>query len=145
MLEPAHGNRIPANLRYPKVLIVDDDDDVRTLIGLILDLRSIPHEEAADGAAALERLGAEEYGAVILDLMMPITDGFGVMVALAKLNPSLLGRIVVLTAATREVQALVDKRVFGIMTKPFAPSELTDCVQRCRVASGFESASEPGC
>ena len=120
------------------MLIVDDDEDVRTLIGLILDLRSIPHDEAPDGSVALDRLRTEEYGAIVLDLMMPITDGFGVMKALEESNPSLLGRILVLTAATREVRARVDRRVFGILTKPFAPRDLTDWVERCRKAAGSE-------
>jgi CheY-like chemotaxis protein len=135
------GSLDPAKMPYPKVLIVDDDEDVRDLIGLILDQSAIPHAEADNGAVALERLTTEAYGAIVLDLMMPVTDGFGVMQALGKSNPSLLRRIVVLTAATREVQALVDHRVFGILTKPFAPSELTDCIQRCREGAGFEGTN----
>src|SRR5690349_21110981 len=102
-----------------RVLIVEDEEDVRSLIVRVLSskLRDVPIDEAKDGAAALELLGTRDYGAILLDLMMPNVDGFEVIRSLSSSKPHVLGRIVVVTAATEEVVERVDKRVFEIVRK----------------------------
>jgi CheY-like chemotaxis protein len=57
------------------VLVVDDDDDVRALIGM--ELRRVGYEvhTAPNGAAALELAGAFPPSVILLDLAMPIMDG----------------------------------------------------------------------
>lgn len=71
------------------ILIVDDDEDIREVLGLIL--RSAGHqvEEAADGIDALARLrGGSSPSLILLDMMMPRLDGEGVMKAM-KSDPRL--------------------------------------------------------
>src|SRR5688572_33310594 len=57
------------------VLIVDDDELERTLIGVRLAHRGIQVGEARDGAAALERLRKEDIPVVVVDWHMPVMDG----------------------------------------------------------------------
>ena len=59
-----------------KVLVVDDDADTRDLLRRSLEHEGMTVREAVDGRAALERLAEFEPGLVLLDLMMPVMDGF---------------------------------------------------------------------
>lgn len=58
----------------PRILIVDDDDDIVTTVSLLLDDR-YSVATASNGLEALERVAAERYDAILLDLMMPVMDG----------------------------------------------------------------------
>jgi len=62
-----------------RVLIVDDDAVIRELLCAILRQRDLVVDEAADGQEALELLKENIYSVVLLDLLMPNVDGFGVL------------------------------------------------------------------
>ena len=62
-----------------RILIVDDEPDVLLLLRITLEAAGFETGMAADGDDALQRLGKERFDAVILDLMMPVLDGFGVL------------------------------------------------------------------
>jgi len=100
------------------VLIVDDDEAIRTLVVRLFARRGDAVQSAADGAAAIACLEAHRFDLLVLDLMMPRTDGFGVLSYLAA-RPD-RPRIIVMTAA---VPALVDQvptdLVAGVIAKPF--------------------------
>lgn len=115
----------------PRVLIVDDEEDVRTLIAMVLDATPWAHDEAVDGIDALEHMRNADYGSVILDLMMPGKDGFMVLRDLGENRPELLSRIIILTAGTPDIIARVDQPVFDILRKPFRTGELVAAVDRC--------------
>ncbi len=114
-----------------RVLVVEDEPDIREMIGMVLDATSTPHEDVGDGGAAIERLESQEYGSVILDLMMPGTDGFAVMTAIGSTRPEFLSRVIVLTGGTPELIARVDKNVYGVLRKPVVLRELMDTVRHC--------------
>lgn len=69
-----------------KVLVVEDDEDVRRSVCAWLDLSGYGVAQAADGARALEAVAAERPDAVLLDLRLPVLDGFGVLRGLARLD-----------------------------------------------------------
>jgi CheY-like chemotaxis protein len=114
-----------------RVLVVDDEPDIRDLIGLVLDATDLPHEEVGDGVEALERITHREYGSVILDLMMPGMDGFAVLKHLAEERPELLPKIIVLTGGSNDLVRRVNGRVFSVLRKPVVLRELLDTVSRC--------------
>ena len=58
------------------VLVVDDDAAVRELLRRILEKESYAVVEAQHGRAALERMGEQAPGAILLDLMMPVMNGW---------------------------------------------------------------------
>lgn len=62
----------------PKILIVDDDPDIRLAISAILESRSYKVITAVDGVEGLEKLKQEKPDLMILDLLMPRMDGFAV-------------------------------------------------------------------
>jgi len=62
-----------------KILVVDDDPDMRLAIGSVLKSRSYEVVEARDGEEALARLKEEKPDLMLLDLLMPKMDGFAVV------------------------------------------------------------------
>ena len=112
-----------------RVLIVDDDPDIRLL--LRLELAAEGHEivEAGDGEAALAAVISQTPDVVLLDMMMPVLDGWEVLRAV---DHSTAPPIVVVTAlTTRDHQHLVDLLelgAFDVVTKPFDPGLLVELV-----------------
>ena len=62
-----------------KVLVVDDDDAIRTMVERVLKREQYDVESARDGYEAIEKLNRNDYATVLLDLMMPRVDGHGVL------------------------------------------------------------------
>ena len=62
-----------------RILIVDDEKTIRSLIKMTLSLGKYEYGEACDGKAALEKLHSEHFDLVLLDIMLPEMDGFELM------------------------------------------------------------------
>lgn len=110
--------------KTPRVLVVDDDADIRTIVGLNLSLAGMATGEAADGAEALEMLRTGEWDACVLDLAMPETDG---MTTLRELNKDgvLNELVVVVLSATSSPARAIEGMLLGAcahLTKPFSPA-----------------------
>jgi DNA-binding response OmpR family regulator len=111
-----------------KVLVVDDEATVRYLLTHVLAHAGYSVEVATDGMAALERIQAGPCDLVILDLMMPGLDGWGVLECLKgrESHPPVL--VVSAHGDSETPQRAADAGAAGYMTKPFALKEL---VQTC--------------
>lgn len=104
-------NRVTAD-RYPRIAIVDDTPDARRLIRRILQSQgNYTIFEAADGREAIRLAKAELPDLIILDLMMPETDGFAVLDAL-KADPS-TAPIPVVVVTAKELTAWEQQRLQG--------------------------------
>lgn len=83
-----------------RVLVVDDDEDSRRVASKFLEEHHVQVVEAGDGESALDAMRDSPPDIVVLDLMMPVLDGFGVLAAM-RADPLLRGvPVVVLTAKT---------------------------------------------
>ncbi len=86
------------------VLVVDDDADARRLLRRLLESEGWKVQEAADGQEALDRVTADRPELILLDLMMPVMDGFEFSLELRK-NPAWKAiPVVVLTARDLSVE-----------------------------------------
>ncbi len=102
-----------------RLLIADDDPLVPDLIRQLLEDQGCEIEAAGDGRAALAMLARRRPDVLLLDLLMPNLDGFGVLEQLAQ-NPSLAGLpVIVLTAKSlsSDERALLQRRVLAILEK----------------------------
>jgi len=72
-----------------RILIVDDDPMVRNLISTILSMKGHACDEASDGFEALEKLEANQYDAMILDIVMPKMDGMTLVKKISQKNKDL--------------------------------------------------------
>lgn len=123
--------------RKPRVLVVDDDDVIRQLIGINLELEGFEVDMAADGVQALERVAAALPDVVTLDVMMPRLDGLEVARQL-RADPRTSGVRVVLVSARAQLADLERGDAIGVdeyVTKPFEPEELVAVVRRLAAAS----------
>jgi CheY-like chemotaxis protein len=116
----------------PSVLLVDDNEATCTLVRALLQ-REFSVEVASDGNIALEKLKTTQYASILLDLRMPVLDGFAVLEHLQQHSPQTLSRVLVLTAAlTRgELSRARQFPVCGIIEKPFEVEDLLAAVRQC--------------
>jgi CheY-like chemotaxis protein len=124
-----------------RVLVVDDDEEIRGLLTSVLRRRDLVVDEAVDGAEALDLLRQNIYSVVLLDLLMPNTDGFSV---LKELDSALAPPVVlVITGADRSlVKRLDPQRIHGVVRKPFDADDLASVVVACaeiKSRRGFET------
>ena len=115
-----------------RVLVVDDDDVIRQLIPVNLQLEGFEVFTAVDGQDCLDKVRDVNPDVVTLDVMMPRLDGWETASRL-RADEALNGvRIVLLTARAQETDVRRGGRigVDAYLTKPFDPDELISTVRR---------------
>jgi len=119
-----------------RVLVADDDQSIRQLVSTIVRREKFTVDAASDGLEAIECLKKHEYAVVLLDLMMPRLDGFGVIDWLRANPPLIKPIIIVITAYADQRFKEVDSEVVaGVLRKPFDVAELGNLVRAC--VTGF--------
>jgi two-component system cell cycle sensor histidine kinase/response regulator CckA len=112
---------IPEGRDSGRILLVDDEEIVRSVVGRMLQKLGYAWETASDGAAALEMLSQDHgrFNCVILDMAMPGMDGAKVLAAFRGIAPG--AKVVVMSGYNeREVVArLGDLRPESVLQKPF--------------------------
>src|SRR3954466_6565784 len=114
-----------------EVLLVDDDPDIRGMLAFTLDDSGFPRREAADGAEALLALEEHPPDLMVLDLMMPNLDGFGVLAAMKDRGLAPHTPVLILSGKGDE-RARVRGYELGAhdyVTKPFDPDGLAATLQ----------------
>ena len=115
------------------VLVVDDDPLIREAIAEMLDLEGYAVETAANGRDALAAVERREPRAVLLDMRMPILDGWGFAQALRQRGQQL--PIIVMTAAHDAARWARDLGAQHVVAKPFEITDLLSAVHDCSQAS----------
>jgi len=119
-----------------RVLVADDDQSIRQLVSTIVRRESFTVDVASDGLEAIELLKKHEYAVVLLDLMMPRMDGFGVIAWLRENPPLIKPIVIVITAyADQRFKEVDSDFVSGVLRKPFEVAELGNLVRAC--VTGF--------
>lgn len=111
------------------VLIVEDELAIREMLGQVLADEGYRLLTAADGDAALDVLRRERVDVVLLDLMLPGLDGYGVLDALAKSTSLGATPIVVLTAGEVRRERLRGTPVARVLKKPVALEALLQVIE----------------
>src|SRR5262245_28298698 len=88
--------------RRPRVLVVEDERNIRDLVTLHLGLEDLTTSEAGDGTTALAMARAERFELIILDLMLPGIDGLTVCRAIRRDSANSDTPILMLTARGEE-------------------------------------------
>lgn len=111
-----------------RVLIVDDEPDILLMMRVNLEAQGYETAMAADGETALQRVGEEHFDLMLLDVMMPVMDGWGVLDNLPHFeNPP---RVVVVSAKSsdKDVARALDAGAVDYLTKPFSPNHLAGVI-----------------
>ena len=116
----------------PKILVVEDDPDLRTIVRLQLSSQGYEIFEATNGAEGFQAIQDNIPDCVILDLMMPVLDGFGFLKRVRSVLDLQDVPILILTASEDERNRVrgFQYQADAYMSKPYDLQELTDEVER---------------
>jgi CheY-like chemotaxis protein len=116
-----------------RALVVDDDDPIRAMLAKVVERQNLSVDTARDGVEAIERIDhRDDYALILLDLMMPRLDGYGVLQHLQAHHPSMLKCTIIASAVPEsEVLRKFDMPVFKIHAKPFDMSKLIADIHEC--------------
>ena len=122
----------------PRVLIVDDQKDVRAMVAIVLRVNHYDVVEAESGAAGLKAFGEETFDAAIVDIFLADTSGVDVMATIREQAPGF--PIVAVSGMTAldfigEAPGLAD---VICLQKPFRPNDLLQALRKAQAAAGGE-------
>jgi CheY-like chemotaxis protein len=113
-----------------RVLLVDDDDAVRTMMGLTLEHKGFEVVYAANVTEALKLITTESFDVLITDLHMPNpSDGFAVITAMRHLQPKALTLLVSGYPDVKSAMEAILLQADAIIVKPFETKALAELVQ----------------
>jgi two-component system OmpR family response regulator len=124
------------------VLVVDDEENIRELLSVSLKFQGYDVETAADGPAAIDRCRSRKPDVLILDVMMPGMDGFGL---LRRLRADGVEAPALFLSARDSVEDKVNGLTIGgddYVTKPFSLEEVVARLQVLLRRSGFGEAEQ---
>ncbi len=110
-----------------KVLIVEDNSDVRRLYAIGLNQHGFEVKLAANGAEAVERINAEKPDVVLLDWLMPLMDGSEVLNKLENGNRN----VPVIVISGQPAPDEIDPRIRCWLTKPVTIEQLVAEIEGC--------------
>ena len=113
-----------------RVLIADDDPAIRRLLETLIRREQIGVDSASDGSEAIALLEKNEYGVILLDLMMPNVNGFGVIEWLRS-NPRQEKAVVFVISAYADgaIKQVDTGVVAGVIHKPFDVSDVASLIR----------------
>jgi len=125
-----------------RVLVVDDEPAIRALVAKIVERAGHPVDTARDGAEAIEKLDQTDYAVIVLDLMMPNIDGYGLIQHLKERHGTKPAVIVVSAGDSAALRQLDGALVHSILRKPFDIDVLGDLITAAVRASEESGAGE---
>jgi diguanylate cyclase (GGDEF)-like protein len=131
-------------MSLPRVLVVEDDAAIRSLLGIALRRKSLSVDCVVDGIAALAELDTTRYTVLLVDLMLPRMNGFAFLEAFAQLSLSPQPIVFVMTAYDDAAFSHLDSNiVHGFFRKPFdveaVAQTVADCAQLLQEAHAVDS------
>jgi two-component system response regulator ResD len=121
-----------------KILIVDDEAPIRALMRATLTMAGHEVVEAGGGEEALKKIKKDDFDLVVLDIMMPVTDGYEVLERVKAMPAKATIPVIVVTAKPYESEGIMREMTAGAIdhiSKPFDPEDLEIAVSRALTAT----------
>ena len=125
-------NRPAAPPRAPRVLVVEDEDNIAIALEFLLSREGYGHDRVASGAQALPRIRETHPDLVLLDVMLPEVSGYEICEGI-RTDPALSGvKVLMMTArgSAQERRKGVELGADGFISKPFELQDLRAEVRR---------------
>jgi len=124
-------------LRPKKVLIVDDDDEIARTLQSMLERHGFEATRAENGAVALSKLQTERPDVILLDIVMPVMDGFQLLSVLKKMPEAQAIPVIILSVRSDDatVSAAWQGGATLYLPKPFSSRELITVLRRVVVVA----------
>ncbi len=111
-----------------RVLVVDDEPAIRALVAKIVERSGLAVDTASNGADAIAKMDAQQYAVVVVDLMMPVLDGYGVVDYVRSIRGHRPVVIVISAGDSSLLRQLDGSVVHSILRKPFDIDVLGDLI-----------------
>ncbi len=128
-------------LQGKKVLIVDDDEDILSSIGLAMRAEGATTKMVTDGNAAIDACHDGDPDAVVLDMMLPKRSGFLVLEKIKKLAKPPVVVMITANQGKRHMAYAEDLGVDAYLVKPVPLQRLVDTVVRLLFSNGHDEPS----
>jgi DNA-binding response OmpR family regulator len=126
----------------PRVLVVDDQADVRAMISIVLRLHHFETVEAESAAAALKAFEDSRFDAAIVDIFLDGSNGFD-LIAMMRERASDLAVVAISGMTTLDfVSQWPDLKDVVCLQKPFRPNDLIGAIEAARRAVGQSTAGD---
>jgi serine/threonine protein kinase len=124
---PAKRKSSGRNMAVPsdwRVLVADDDPEVRKQLCAVLSQHRLAYDEAANGSEAIQQLKQRKYALAFIDLMMPRIDGWAVVDFIRSHKEHRGTKTYLVAAGEQRLSAADQDVVSGVVSKPFDPAKL---------------------
>jgi len=125
-----------------RILVVDDQADVRTMISIVLRVHGFEIVEAANAAAALKAIEAASFDAAIVDIFLDGINGFDLITMMRERARELAVVAISGMAALDFVSQWPELADVVCLQKPFRPNELMGAIETARKAVGQSTAGD---
>ncbi|MBU0900304.1 response regulator [bacterium] len=125
-----------------KILIIDDDPDIVGVLKLLLEIAHYQVIETFNGKEGLERADKDQPDLILLDIMMPVMDGWEVCKKLKGCLKTSPIPVIILTAKSEEENEKRAKKegVVDYLTKPFLPLSLLKKIEKAIIPNCTQDA-----
>jgi two-component system nitrogen regulation response regulator GlnG len=117
-----------------RILVVDDEDDVRKIVGAISEKKNCEVFETDDGALAIETLRSKRFDLAFIDIKMPKVSGIKILEFISTLPEAKRPLCAIITGLnnsnTEEVMAY--ENVFAVVSKPFELAEVSNILDEAK-------------
>jgi DNA-binding response OmpR family regulator len=115
-----------------RTLVVEDDPVSVEILRAIVALTGTEVDVAVDGKEAIEKMSNASYGAILLDVVLPKIDGFGVVEYLRRVRPELLARTILITGLPDRYLGGIERTlVCAVLEKPIDPTRVRLALEKC--------------
>lgn len=111
-----------------RVLIVDDEEDIRNLLRLTLEEEGFDVRVAFNGKEAIGKLKSESFEVLLTDIKMPMMDGIELLKAARVLNPEIAAILITGFPSIETVREAHRSLAFDYIVKPFDPNTVLNCI-----------------
>lgn len=111
-----------------RILVVDDEESIRSFVERALTLDGHEVKMAGDGAEALDVLAADSFDLMLSDIRMPLMDGIALALSAARDCPGMTILLMTGFADQRERTVDLEALIHDVVTKPFSLAQLRDAV-----------------
>ncbi|MBI1323295.1 response regulator [bacterium] len=142
MAEPNLTEPADANESRPRLLLVEDDEEICLLLEEYLDEHGFHVRSVQDGLAAMRKLERERWDVVLLDIMLPGLTGLEVLERFRRTDQT---PVILLTALGEETDRVtgLDRGADDYVVKPFSPRELLARIESLLRRSGLRRSVRP--
>lgn len=114
-----------------QVLLAEDEAPLARYIRFKLEREGFEVTVASDGGEALETSLSRDFDAVVLDVMMPVMDGFQVLKKIKEARPQLPVILISARGQDQDIEQGMELGASFYLVKPFKPAELLSCLHKC--------------